>query len=322
MESGSTRQQQPLEDRGRALHEVTQDASGTTAGSTSLSQRIRTYLEITGYSQSTLAKLLGLPTRKLSYYLTEKSQDNLWPLLPLLLRHDTGLSREWLYFGEGNMHRSDAGSAEAGPAPAHEDPASPAVPVARGALSGSLSHQSRRFHRHEEGSSAPCPSGAAGPTGLAGLTGSTGSGTQAMHMGPGCGVPADKPLKLTGLGDGEVHGWRRVVHTAAHVTAPRLGEGWLAVLAAGDAMLPRGIREGYTVFCDGHLAPAAGEAVYVERQDGYGGIKVFAGLEHEQVLLEDWLPPDDTGRQSVRKLALDMHELRVLAPVIYVKHRL
>lgn len=68
-----------------------------------LYERIRSYLEVKNISQGDIAQVLNLPVRKFNYYLTEKSQVNLWPLLPLLLQNDQGISREWLYFGEGAM---------------------------------------------------------------------------------------------------------------------------------------------------------------------------------------------------------------------------
>ncbi|WP_279086488.1 hypothetical protein, partial [Bilophila wadsworthia] len=40
-------------------------------------------------------------------YLSEKRQDNLWPLLPKILVLYPELSRDWLYFGEGQMLKAD-----------------------------------------------------------------------------------------------------------------------------------------------------------------------------------------------------------------------
>lgn len=285
MEFGVTNRQLPG-DEDKAPRQGERKKPDLEPCTTSLSQRVRGYLEASGCSQSALARLLGLPTRKLSYYLTEKSQDNLWPLLPLLLRHDSALSREWLYFGEGPMRRApETGSADKGEGGASAPNTPSALSVESAAARAALPQATQ-------------------------------------GMGPRAVTP-EKPLRLTGLGEGDADGWRRAVHTAAHVTAPRLGEGWLAVLAAGDSMLPCGIREGYTVFCDAQLAPAVGEAVYAELHDGLAGIKLFAGLDSlQRVVLEDWRPCGEDGAQAVRRLALDVHALRTLAPVIYVKHRL
>lgn len=54
-------------------------------------------------SQKRLAKLLNIPQNTFQGYLKIERQDNLWPLLPLILKVVPQVSREWLYFGEGDM---------------------------------------------------------------------------------------------------------------------------------------------------------------------------------------------------------------------------
>ena len=50
-----------------------------------------------------VADALGIAPQKISAYANEKSQKNFYPLLPNLLRAYPQVSREWLYFGEGDM---------------------------------------------------------------------------------------------------------------------------------------------------------------------------------------------------------------------------
>ena len=50
-----------------------------------------------------LAEKLGMLRQTFNGYLCESRQDNLWPLLPRLLDMYPDVSREWLYFGEGEM---------------------------------------------------------------------------------------------------------------------------------------------------------------------------------------------------------------------------
>lgn len=54
-----------------------------------------------------LAKQLGLQPPTFLGYLNEKRQDNLWPLLPKILELLPQVSRTWLYFGEGEMLKTD-----------------------------------------------------------------------------------------------------------------------------------------------------------------------------------------------------------------------
>ena len=59
-------------------------------------------------SDKALAEKLGFKQATFSGYLNEKRQDNLWPLLPNILSLFPSLSRDWLYFGEGPMLKTDA----------------------------------------------------------------------------------------------------------------------------------------------------------------------------------------------------------------------
>jgi Predicted kinase len=57
-------------------------------------------------SEAKLASRLGVHPRTFNGYFKFERQDNLWPLLPKILEVLTDISREWLYFGEGEMLRS------------------------------------------------------------------------------------------------------------------------------------------------------------------------------------------------------------------------
>ncbi len=54
-------------------------------------------------SDKSLSELLRLRQNTFSYYLSPKSQNNLWPLLPKILEIFPEVNRNWLYFGEGEM---------------------------------------------------------------------------------------------------------------------------------------------------------------------------------------------------------------------------
>ena len=70
-----------------------------------LFQRVKFLAREVAGSETRLAEKLGLPQRKLNGYLSEKSQKNLWEYLPAILENYPHISREWLYFGEGEMLR-------------------------------------------------------------------------------------------------------------------------------------------------------------------------------------------------------------------------
>ncbi len=72
--------------------------------------------EIAG-SRAKLAEKLALEARTFQGYLKEPRQKNLWPLLPQILEIYPQISRNWLYFGEGEILSNNQKSAE----PPNED---------------------------------------------------------------------------------------------------------------------------------------------------------------------------------------------------------
>lgn len=68
-----------------------------------LYERVRYMAEKMVLSHASLARLLNMQVRTFQGYLNAERQDNLWPLLPKILKEFPRLSRQWLYFGEGPM---------------------------------------------------------------------------------------------------------------------------------------------------------------------------------------------------------------------------
>lgn len=58
-------------------------------------------------SETKLAGILGLRQRQLNGYLNDVSQRNLWEHLPAILTAFPQVRRDWLYFGEGEMLKTD-----------------------------------------------------------------------------------------------------------------------------------------------------------------------------------------------------------------------
>lgn len=68
-----------------------------------LFQRVRTLAKTKAGSAKKLGELLGKSQPVFQGYLNETRQNNLWPLLPQILELYPDVSRDWLYFGEGEM---------------------------------------------------------------------------------------------------------------------------------------------------------------------------------------------------------------------------
>lgn len=250
---------------------VLEEGAPASAVPLELHERIRLYIERAGVSQGDVAKVLGIPVRKFNYYLAARSQVNLWPLLSKLLCADCRLSRQWLYFGEGDMWVDGQN-----------------VQSARGKKGG-------RPLTQED--SCLCASVNAAPVG--------------------------NPLQLTGLANCGVQGWFSRAYKSVNISPPHCGADWIAVLAIGDSMLPFGIREGYTLFCDPSQTPASGEAVYALRRDGSATIKVYQGRDSKGwIVLQGWMPAQGEEPQKPYLDACIPSEIVLLAPVIYIKCRL
>lgn len=66
-----------------------------------LHERVRYLGRLLGTSLADIAKSIGVLPQTFNGYLKESRQNNLWPLLPEILKQYPRLSRQWLYFGEG-----------------------------------------------------------------------------------------------------------------------------------------------------------------------------------------------------------------------------
>ena len=94
-----------------------------------------------------------------------------------------------------------------------------------------------------------------------------------------------------------------------------------AVIAFGQSMVPAGIFEGFVCFCSPRTPAGRGDAVYVERRDGFAGIKVFRAMNDEWLELQGWLDKSH-GKREPYTDRLARSTVRRLAPVIYVKRKL
>ena len=68
-----------------------------------LFQRVKILAKAKEGSVKGLAARLNKGQSLFNAYLNEKRQHNLWPLLPQILELYPDVSRDWLYFGEGEM---------------------------------------------------------------------------------------------------------------------------------------------------------------------------------------------------------------------------
>ena len=86
-----------------------------------LFQRVRILAKNKAGSVKALAEKLGKGQSRFNAYLNEQRQNNLWPLLPSILELYPDVSRDWLYFGEGEMIAAANPTPEQFSEPQHEN---------------------------------------------------------------------------------------------------------------------------------------------------------------------------------------------------------
>ncbi|MGE4539056.1 MAG: LexA family transcriptional regulator [Desulfovibrio sp.] len=136
--------------------------------------------------------------------------------------------------------------------------------------------------------------------------------------------PPARPVPVLGLASCGVEGWQQVMPIASSATL-LVTESMVAVIAAGESMVPAGIAPGHICYCDPDQQVLAGDAVYVRRRDGLATIKVFLGVSHElgpdYVRFKGWLPAVGPVRKEffIDTLA---QEIETIAPIIFVRRRI
>ena len=72
-----------------------------------LYERVDAVVKYMGQSRSHLAKQLKIKQTTFNGYFSSAKQDNLWPSLSKILALYPTISREWLFFGEGEMLKKE-----------------------------------------------------------------------------------------------------------------------------------------------------------------------------------------------------------------------
>ena len=139
----------------------------------------------------------------------------------------------------------------------------------------------------------------------------------------------ENPLTLFGFASCGIDGWGGTIPYSVSVTLPSVHEGMIAVMASGDSMIPAGIGSGQICYCDTTKEPSLGDAVYVQRTDGLGAIKVYLGKgmpglhipDEGKTAFQGWLSPAD-GVQKPFFMDVSDDALITVAPVIFVQRRM
>jgi len=71
-----------------------------------LYERVDEIIRAMGRSRAHLAKRLDIKQTTFNHWFSRSRQHNLWPVLLKILELHPQLSRDWLFFGEGEMRKS------------------------------------------------------------------------------------------------------------------------------------------------------------------------------------------------------------------------
>ena len=132
-----------------------------------------------------------------------------------------------------------------------------------------------------------------------------------------------QPIPVVGLAACGVEGWNQMMPITVSATLP-LAKNMMAVIAAGECMVPAGIGPGQICYCDPDQQPLAGDAVYVVRKGGLAAIKLYVGegeLGSDWIRMKGWLPAKE-GDQMSFFLDIAISHIEKIAPVIFVRRRI
>lgn len=129
---------------------------------------------------------------------------------------------------------------------------------------------------------------------------------------------------MVGLASCGMEGWNKVTSISVSASPIVLGQNAMAVIAAGESMVPAGIACGQICYCDPDQAPLEGDAVYLLRQDNTATVKIYLGatIKRGWIGLKGWLDKDTTGERKSFRFEVPEDEVVTLAPVMYVRRRL
>lgn len=135
---------------------------------------------------------------------------------------------------------------------------------------------------------------------------------------------ATPALPLMGFAGCSGDGLDMVMPFAMAVSPVILGPRAIAVVASGDSMIPAGIANGHTCFCDPDQEALPGEAVFIRQTDGKGALKMYLGPSEDKegfTAFQGWMPKDDHGRQRIVTLEIADSFIDFIAPVVLVRRR-
>ncbi|WP_164928117.1 LexA family transcriptional regulator [Nitratidesulfovibrio vulgaris] len=155
----------------------------------------------------------------------------------------------------------------------------------------------------------------------------TGEGDPFDHQQPptmSAAPPRLRAVPMMGLASCGVEGWNQQTSIAVSASPLIMGEKMVAVVAAGESMVPAGIASGQICYCDPEQPVLEGDAVYVVRRDNMATIKMYLG-EGERagyLRMQGWLDPDAQGVRRNFFIDVLRDQVVTIAPVIYVRRRL
>ncbi len=136
---------------------------------------------------------------------------------------------------------------------------------------------------------------------------------------------ANSGMPIVSLLDMGTTGWCRKAKTA--ITAQRPAEfannPHVFVTSAGcNSLQPEGIRQGFLCYCDPRNSAGQGDVVFIQLMDDKASLKLLTAHRENWITLQAWYTNANGEPLNYFSEEVEIKNIKLLAPVIYVKRKL
>ena len=132
-------------------------------------------------------------------------------------------------------------------------------------------------------------------------------------------------MPIVALADDGMNGWCRKAKTAITTQRPAefANNPHVFVTAAGcNCLQPEGVRQGFLCYCDPSNPAGPGDVVFVELLDDKAALRLLSAHKDNCITLQAWHTNSKGEAISPFYEDIDIKNIKLLAPAIYIKRKL